>query len=207
MKSAAVSLALLLLLYPFIFDRPLLLGYRRDVSAGGDLLRRPGTSSAAMPARSRSATACSSAWAPMRRFSSISYGGLPPAAGVPARHHHQRAARARDRHADLPPAGPLFQHGDDCHCRADPNFLRHLGSGRRRDRPAGTCGGARLVGSELPQRAAVLLHLSRRAGAGAVRNLRGRAQPLRLLSACHQGRRARGAQPRRAGAARPSSRR
>ena len=61
--------------------------------------------------------------------------------------------------------------------------------------------GARLVGPDLPRRAAVLLHLPRRAGGAAVRHLGDRAQPLRLLSARHQGGRARRALARRAGAA------
>ena len=65
------------------------------------------------------------------------------------------------------------------------------GTSRRRDRPAGSGGRARLVGPHLPRRTAVLLHLPRRAGDPAVRHLSDPAQPLRLLSARDQGGRAR----------------
>ena len=69
----------------------------------------------------------------------------------------------------------LFQHGDDRDRRADPHFRRHLGPRRRGDRLAGTGGGTRMVGSDLSQRAALLLHLSRRAGGAALHHLRDRS--------------------------------
>ena len=50
---------------------------------------------------------------------------------------------------------------------------------------------ARLVGPDVPQRAAVLLHLPRRACAAAFDHRDDRAPPLRLLSARDQGERAR----------------
>src|SRR6516165_6120398 len=119
--------------------------------------------------------------------------GMGPAAGRgrSRRHARQSRPRGRDRHADVSLAGPLFQHGDDRGRRIDPHLRRHVGARRRRDRLARTGGRPRLVGPHLPQRAAVLLHLSRRAGGRAVHDLRGRTQPFRLLSARDQGRRAR----------------
>ncbi len=112
-----------------------------------------------------------------------------------------------DRHADLSPAGTLLQHGDDRGRRTDPHLRRHLGLRRRGDRPAGTGGGARLVGPHLPQRAAVLLHLSRRAGGrAAIRPSRSSAAASAII--CARSRPA--SAPRAASACRcgrPSSRR
>ncbi len=113
-----------------------------------------------MPGRSRSATACSSGLAPMRRcfFTRCAAGRRSPAFRSAS---PQRRARRRHRRADLPPERPLFQHGDHRRRRTDPHLFRHLDPGRRGDRPAGPGDGPRLVGPDLPQRNSVLLHLPR----------------------------------------------
>ena len=60
--------------------------FYRDVGATlllAAIRPRPGTSSAAMPARSRSATPCSSGSAPICRCCSTSLWGWPPLVGIP----------------------------------------------------------------------------------------------------------------------------
>ena len=91
------------------------------------------------------AAACLHAW------------GWPPMAGIPFGIALSVGACGVDRHADLPADRPLFQHGDHRGRRTDPNFLWHLGFGRRCDRPAGSGVGARLVGPDVSQRIALLL--------------------------------------------------
>ena len=87
-------------------------------------------------------------------------------------------------------------------------FVGTWDSRRRRHRPAGPGDGARLVGPDLPQRAALLLHLPRRARAAAAGHLaRSQRRRFGFYLRAIKAERARGAQPRRAGAARPRCRR
>ena len=89
--------------------------------------------------------------------------GWPPIAGIPVGIVLERRARRRHRHADVPADRALFQHGDHRGRRTDPDLRRHLGLVGAAIGLQGPARGARLVGPDLPQRAALLLYLPRRA--------------------------------------------
>ena len=158
----------------------------------------PGTSSAAMPARSRSATSCSSAAAPMPRWPPIRISAA--AAGRHSRRHcRQRADRRRDRRADAAAVGPLLQHGDDRRRRTRPTDRHQHRVSRRRRRPQRSDRAANRVRSLLHLGAALLLSVPRRSSSitlGITWWMD--EQPDGILSARHQGFRAGGAFARRA---------
>src|SRR5258708_12792127 len=142
--------------------RPLLLGHRGCISARGDLgiglehrrrLCRAGIGRPQHVLRRRS----------LHAVAVLSSVGPATGRGRSRRDSRQSRSCTRGRHADVSLAGPLFQHGDDRGRRIDPHLRRHVGSRRRRDRPARTGGRARPVGPPLPPCAAELTLLSGRA--------------------------------------------
>ncbi len=154
-----------------------------------------------MPARSPSATACSSGSAPIRRCCSTRCGDG----------RRSPAFRSASCSASRSPSSiglPTFRlsgHYFSMATIAVAELIRiFFGTWTLVGAAIGLQGPATARGwwdltfrGELPYYYIFLAVLALRAG----RHLRGRAPPLRLLSARHQGERARGAQPRRAGAA------
>ena len=109
----------------------------------------------------------------------------------------RRAHRRDHRRTHAAPLGALFQHGHHRRRRVGARVHHQLGLGRRGAGDLGACGAAHRPRPLLHLGNALLLHLPRRARCHPVPDLAHREQPRRLLSARHQGLRARRALARR----------
>ena len=114
------------------------------------------------------------------------------------RHRRQRVDRGRDRRADAAAVRALFQHGDDRGRRTGAADRHQHRISRRRRRPQRPDRAAHRVRSLLHLGAAVLLSVPGGAPDHARHHLVDDQQPDGILSARHQGFRARGALARRA---------
>ena len=193
MKIGIPALALALVVYPFVLNDPfyhdigvaLLLaaisasawnivgGYAGQVSVGHGMFFGIG------------------AYVPLLVFQ---HGAWPPMVGVPIGIVLSVVLAAAIGYPTFRLRGHYFSMATIAVAELIRIYRRHRRLSRRRDRPAGPGGRPRLVGPDVPRRAALLLHLPRRARGPALRHLRDAAQPLRLLPARDQGERARRAQ-------------
>ena len=124
--------------------------------------RRPGTSSAAMPARSRSVMSCSSAAAPMPRWARTRISGCRRWSAFPSASSVAVAIAAIIGTPTLAAVRPLFQHGDDRGRRAGAAGRHQHRIARRGRRPLRPDRAAQRLRSLLHLGAALLLSLPRR---------------------------------------------